>query len=243
MRRTLVVTAVILGMAVSGGCAKGKKHSAASAGAVRPNPRPRPQLWAQNSPAHALANAVMNASGAPRWDMVRVVGFRYVEREGERVVASRRHVWDVAGGVETVYLPEGAITINVLSPNSDDPAQSAAMRAFVSDTQFLVAPMRIGAGSGVALEYGGSATVNGKPLEILRISNLSGTPGWRQQWYVDPLTGLVMYCDEAPEADPEARRRVTWEGYRNVGPFRLPTVHRFVGDVRSIAIEDLRVEW
>jgi hypothetical protein len=243
MRRILVVTAVILGMAVMGGCAMGKKHSAgASAAPVRPNPRPRPALWPANSPANALANAVMNASGAPRWDMVRVVGFRYVEREGERVVANRRHLWDVAGGVDTVYLPEGAVSVNVLSPDTNDPAQAAAMRAFLSDTQFLAA-MRIGANSGVTLEYGGSATVNGKALEILRLSNLPGNPGWRQQWYVDPLTGLVMYCDEAPESDPEARRRVTWESYRNFGPFRPPTLHRFVGDVRSIAIEDLRVEW
>ena len=251
MRRiaAAVMVVVIVGSVVfaAGGCASGKKGKAQAPPALgAADARWDARLRPENSPGDRLANSVMKASGAPRWGMVRVVAFRYVEREGERVVASGRHVWDLVGGVDTVTTAEGVTTsVNVANADVNDPAQAAGLRAWAGDTHWLVAPMRLGAGGGAVLEYGGSATVNGKAMEILRVRFESERvmPGWRYQWYVDPLTSLVMYCDEIPEGNPETRRRVTWEGYRNLGPFKLPTLHRFVGDVRSVAIEELRVEW
>jgi hypothetical protein len=244
----IVVLAMAMAMAmwVSGGCAKGKKNVADAQPKARANPRPRPVLLPENSPGNKLANAVMKASGGPRWGMVRVVGFRYVEREGDRVRVSRKHVWDVVSGVDTVTTGEGTTTVHVVSPDMNDAAQAAALRAWANDSHWLVAPLRLNE-PGVALEYGGSATVNGKTLEILRVSfeSASESPnrGGRYQWYIDPLTSLVMYSDELSEADPEAKQRVTWEGYRNFGPFKLSTLHRFIGVGPTISIEDLRVEW
>jgi hypothetical protein len=220
-----------------GGCAKKPAHV---------EPVARPVLLAEDSPAANLANAVLRASGAPRWGMVRSVSFRIVVREGDRVILERRHVWDVLGGVDGVRVGDSPETVvNLANPDMNDPVQADAYRAWGEDTFWFTMPLRLSQ-RGVSLEYGGSEVVKGKGLEVLRVRLDAGgppTPARQFTFYVDPLTSLPMYADLITEGEGEVK--TTCEGYRNVGPFKLSTLHRWRGEGAdsTVTIEDLRVVW
>jgi hypothetical protein len=86
--------------------------------------------------------------------------------------------------------------------------------------------------------------VNGKGFEVLRVRLAGGPPAPANQFtfYIDPLTSVPMYADLLTEAEGEIK--TTWEGYRNIGPFKLSTMHRWRGGSDStVTIQDLRIVW
>jgi hypothetical protein len=229
MKRLIALVAVVMLLGGTG-CAKNKKFDWFGLKKEPKGPRVDPR-------AAELADAVNRASGGPRWDLVRTVAFRVVVREGDKVEVDRRHVWDVKGGTDAVTTGTETVRVELGNPDASDPEKAEAFRAWAEDTNWVIGPLRLG-DPRVVLSYGGSEMVNGKVFEVLRVG-IRGE-GERYVLFVDPLTSLVQYSDVL---EGEGSVRATWEGYRNIGPFKLSTAHRFLGEGRVVEIQDLRVEW
>ena len=229
MKRLVAVLMAALVLA-AGGCAKNQKFDWFGLKKEPKGPRVDPR-------AAQLADAVNRASGGPRWNMVRTVAFRTVVRDGDKVEVDRRHVWDVKAGTDTITDGRETVTIDLDKADAGDPEAAEAHRAWAEDTNWLLGPMRLGSPR-VELAYGGNEAINGKVFEVLRVG-IRGE-GERYVLFVDPLTSLVQYSDVL---EGEGSVRATWEGYRNVGPFKFSTAHRFLGEGRTSEIRDLRVEW
>jgi hypothetical protein len=193
--------------------------------------------------ADRLANGVALASGAAAIPYVSTICFTYVVREGDTVKLDRTHNWDFKNGTDTVSVGDRMVTINLKTVDASDPAQADALSAWVNDSRWLAAGLKL-FDPGVRREYVGRREVEGKAYEVLGVTfpNPGDAPPDRCNLYVDPFTSLVAYSDrltgDAVERTDDAER-ATWERYQHRQNLVLPTLHQ-VGP-QTITLENLSV--
>jgi len=194
--------------------------------------------------ADRLANGVALASGAAAIPYVRTIGFTYVVREGDAVKLARTHSWDFKNGTDTVSIGDRMVTVNLKNADTSDPAQADALKAWVNDTRWLAAGLKL-YDPNVRREYVGRREVAGKNYEVLGVTfpPAGDAPADRYNFYVDPYTSLIAYSDRLTEGSPDAADapadRATWERYQHRQNLVLPTYHHVGPQV--ITIENLSV--
>jgi hypothetical protein len=194
--------------------------------------------------ADRLANGVALASGAAAIPSVRTIGFTYVVREGDTVKLARTHTWDFKTGTDTVSVGDRMVTVNLKNPDTGDPVQADALKAWVNDTRWLAAGLKL-FDPDVRREYVGRREIAGKAYEVLGVTfpAAADMPAERYNFYVDPYTSLIAYSDRLTEGSPDAADapadRATWERYQHRQNLVLPTFHHVGPQV--ITIENLSV--
>lgn len=173
--------------------------------------------------ANALADAVMNASGAQVWPRVTRIRFTFnVEREG-KTVASVSHDWDVRAGTDTVITKDTTVTVNVRKSDHSGDEERAYAR-FINDSYWLLAPLKV-KDPGVKLSTAEMREIDGKRYLLLhlRFENVGLTPTDQYDLWVDPETKLVRFWDFMPE--PGKSSWMSWEDYREFNGLKLATKH------------------
>jgi hypothetical protein len=169
--------------------------------------------------ADALAEAVMQASGAAVWPKVTRIRFTFGGRN--------HHDWDVRNMTDTVTWTDQAgatktVTVNILNPG-DDPDARAAFARWTNDTYWLLAPLKL-KDPGVIRTLKAPAEIDGTMHWVLNLSfqGVGLTPNDQYDLYIDPQTYLVRAWDFIRDG---RRNRHTWEGYRNFNGLMLSTEH------------------
>lgn len=225
MKQVLALTAALVLMVVSSGCVT------IASGTV---------TGAQK--ADELARNVALASGREVWPRVSAVSFTYVVRQGDKVMLSRSHLWNVRTGTDVITVDGKTSTMNLNNPIADDPADADLQKAWADDTQWLMTPLRLFA-PGVKREYLGRREIAGKSYEVLHLSfddKKAVTPEAGDQYdlFIDPYTNLIAYSDFIPaDTSAETPVRATWEEYRHPGGLTMATLHRL--PKRTISLENL----
>jgi hypothetical protein len=197
-----------------------------------------PLLAADNTKATVLADAVIKASGGDNWSRVKSIHFTFNVAQGNKVLASVAHRWDVWAGTDTVTWSGKTVTVNVWSPATDDDAK-AAYKRWVNDSYWLIAPLKL-KDRGVTLAHMGRQEVDGKAYEVLHLSfaGVGLTPGDQYNLYIDPGEHLVRRWDYMPNTEKKVSG--TWSDYKDFHGLKL-SMDRHFGD-RHIWFSDVRVE-
>jgi hypothetical protein len=191
-------------------------------------------LVAVSANAADLADAVFKACGGENWPKVSSIQFTFNVSEGDKLLASAKHVWDVRAGMDAVTWKDKTVTVNVLHPGTDDDSKTAYAR-WVNDSYWLLAPLKL-------KDAGVQVTEQGEQdgLQVLHLSfaGVGLTPGDQYNLYIDPKTHLVSRWDYMPS--PDKKLSGTWEGYRDCGGLKLATEHNFAG--KRIWFSDIAVK-
>lgn len=188
--------------------------------------------------ARKSAGAAFKASGGENWAKVKAIRFTFNVGQGDKVLASATHHWQVRAGTDTVSWGGKTVTINIWNPSNESDAKTAYAR-WVNDSYWLLMPLKL-CDKGVTLTYKGQQDVEGKTYDVLHLgfASVGLTPGDQYNIYVDPDTHLVRRWDYMPNS--ENKISGTWDGYKMFGGLNLSTEHTF-GDKR-IWFSDVAVE-
>ncbi|MDP9292346.1 MAG: DUF6503 family protein [Verrucomicrobiota bacterium] len=179
--------------------------------------------------ATALADAVVAASGGDRWSQARAIDFTFNAAQGDKVLASATHHWDIWKNTDTVTWKGKTITVNLAEKNDAGDAKEGYAR-WVNDSYWLMAPLKL-RDRGTNLTAKGEQTIDGKKLLVLQMAfeKIGLTPGDKYNFYIDPETHLVRQWDYMPSA--EKKTTASWENYQNFSGVQLAT-ERKMGDKR-----------
>ena len=188
--------------------------------------------------AHQVAEWVWTHSGGEHWAKVRTIRFTFNVSQGDKVVVSASHNWNVRNGTDTVSWNGKTVTVNVWNPG-DDADATAAYKRWTNDSYWLLAPLKL-LDQGCHLDDMGMQEIDGKKYHVLHCSfgPVGMTSHDRYNVYVDPLTYFVRRWDYMPT--PDKKISGTWESYKEFGGLFLSTEHQF-GDNR-VWFSDIAVE-
>lgn len=187
--------------------------------------------------ATALADAVVAAAGGDHWPQVKTLDFTFNVAQGDKVLLSAAHHWDVWKNTDAVTWKGKSATVNLNEKNDAGDAKEAYAR-WVNDSYWLLAPLKL-RDRGTTLTAQDEQTVEGEKLLGLQVAfeKIGLTPGDHYNFYIDPKTHLVRRWDYMPSSAKKIP--ATWENYQNFGGLQLATEHK-MGDKR-IYFTDVKV--
>ncbi len=188
--------------------------------------------------ALALADQVMKAAGSENWPKVSRIQFVFEVSEGDKVLVSAKHNWDLREGMDHVVWADNDFQVDVRNPPSGE-LEKAAYQRWVNDTYWLLMPLKL-KDSGVKLERLPDLDENGKLLNVLQLSfqGVGLTPGDVYTLHIDPATYRVVAWVYQP--NPEKQVPGTWEDYVEAGGLTISTSHQL--NDKKIQIKDLVIE-
>lgn len=215
----------------------------------------RPEVSHTDDDAFALAHRLVTAFGYDRLPQVAQLNFRQVFLVGERRIFSAQHHWDLENQRDrmvwrspdghtydaVLHLRTGIVYGYVDGVEAVGPDQlklaSLARHRFLTDTRYLVMPMRL-FDPRAHLVRAGPERVDGQSYEVLELHPTSGE-GTTVRLFVDPTGLRVRRSERADGADPGSHRVTTWGAYRPVGPLLLAHEHQLSTEGHRSVLEDV----
>jgi len=188
--------------------------------------------------AKELAEAVVKASGGDNWAKVKTIDFTFNVAQGEKILLSATHHWDMAANTDAVSWAGKTATADLANPPTAG-AEKEAFQRWTNDSYWLLAPLKL-FDHGVTLSYGGTQQVEGKSYVVLHLQfqGVGLTPGDSYNLYIDPESKLISRWDYMPK--PEKKVNGTWGDYKDFGGLKL-SVDRHFGD-KHIYFSDVAVK-
>lgn len=259
--------AIALAVLVSAAAAPGR-HGASAAPAAKPAPKvaaripPPPAVGEADPKAAIVAKQLADAMGGTHtWEMIPYFRFDFVVVKDGKEIARFKHWWDKRNMRCRVEGPDdkGRIVTAILSlkdkkgksftdgiadtdPTNIQNIMDMGYSRWVNDTYWIIMPFKL-RDPGAHLKYGGvKKGPDGKEFDVLHLSFSPGvglTPGDHYTIFVDRQTHLVDHWIMALQGQKPPPGSATWEGWTQVGPVKLATMHKFQGKPVEIRFDEV----
>ena len=219
------------------------------------------------SKADSVAQRLVEAHGMQAWASAPLLRFDFAVDRGQGAASPRRHLWnrrtgdyrlEWTGGSDSTYvalinvdevsddLPSGTVYLNgaEVTGAQDSTRRAQAYRAFINDTYWLLAPLKV-FDPGVDRSYVADSSTAEHDVLHLAFGDVGLTPGDEYWMYVDKKTGHIdrwaFHLQSMPDDAPPAR--FTWTGLDTLqapaGPIYLATKKPAVGGPVTIFTRNL----
>jgi hypothetical protein len=189
-----------------------------------------------DSKADSVATRLVEAHGGRAWASAPMLRFDFAVERGGQSGPPRRHLWnretgeyrlEWTGGEDSTYvalldvsaasgnLAPGTVYLNgsELTGAQDSTRRAQAYRAFINDTYWLLAPLKV-FDPGVNRSYVADSSTADHDVLHLSFGEVGLTPGDEYWMYVDAETGRLdrwaFHLQSMPDEAPPAR--FTWTG-------------------------------
>jgi hypothetical protein len=189
----------------------------------------------------------MAASGVDVWPSVTRLRFTFNVEDGDKVVLSAKHDWNLREGTDlvtvgdktmTAYFPEKLATLRLTEDALKDHEQ--AWKRWTNDAYWLLMPMKLlDAGaklSPVAMTRDMPASVGKMTLSF---EGVGLTPGDQYDLTVDLKSNQITHWFYRPT--PEKRAGFSWEKYQSFNGLTLATEHKADDGAHRIYFTDIEV--
>jgi hypothetical protein len=218
-----------------------------------------PALGQADPKAAAVAEALESAMGGQSaWEKVPYIRFDFVAEVPGRPEMRFRHWWDKRTGRDRVEGPndQGKMVTAIVRlsdrkgksftagvPDADSSNTQMGYERWVNDSYWLMMPFKL-RDPGTRLKYSGRKKgEHGVEYDLLELTFEKGvglTPGDHYWLYVNTKTHLLERWDYLLESmKGKSPATATWEGWTQVGPVKLASVHHFPGKPAVLKFEHL----
>lgn len=240
--------------------APAKQPPAASKSAARIPMPPRP-MGEADAKAAAVAKQLSDAMGGQRtWDVLPYFRFDFVIVRDGKELARFKHWWDKRNGRCRVEGPDdkGRIVTAIFTlkdrkgksftdgivdtdPTNIDNIVQMGYERWVNDTYWIIMPFKL-RDPGAHLRYVRSSKDAHAEYDVLQLSFSKGvglTPGDKYTLYVNRKTHLVDKWQMMLQGKKPPPDAATWEGWTQVGPVKLATMHQVIGKPIQIRFDNV----
>jgi hypothetical protein len=237
-----------------------KSESGAPAPEAAPAAAAHPMGEADPMSASIVKEMTDAIGGQSAWDNVPYFRFDFVVVKDAKEVARFQHWWDKKNGRARVQGPDDkgrtvtaifdlrtkkgkSFTDGIVDTDSTNIASIIQMgyERWVNDTYWIVMPFKL-RDPGVHLKHARTERRGGAEYDVLELSFDKGvglTSGDRYWVYVNRGTHLIDRWEMLLEGQKPPPSSATWEGWTQVGPVRLSTLHRVEGKPVMIRFENV----
>ena len=198
--------------------------------------------------------------GQAAWDNIPYFRFDFVVVKDAKEIARFQHWWDKKNGRDRVQGPDDkgrtvtaivdlqtkkgkSFTEGIVDTDSTNVANIVQMgyERWVNDTYWMMMPFKL-RDPGVHLKHARTERRGGAEYDVIELSFDKGvglTSGDRYWLYVNRGTHLMDRWEMLLESMKPPPSAASWEGWTQVGPVRLSTLHRMEGRPVMIRLENV----
>ena len=217
-----------------------------------------PPMGKADPKAAAVAQALTSAMGGQEaWERLPYVRFDFVVMKDGKEAVRFRHWWDKKNGRDRVEGPDdkGRIVTAIVHlsdrkgksfttgvPDADSAHVQMGYERWVNDSYWFMMPFKL-RDPGTRLKYSGrkkgAAGAEWDVLELTFDPGVGLTPKDHYWLYVNTKTHLLDRWDYLLQDMKGSPKSATWEGWTQVGPVRLSTLHSFEGQPVALRFENV----